>query len=74
MDLIVCFSCNKVFDTDADNIRSDYIDVCPMDTADARYEIGYNCTHCGYFNVRSYSEEAPTNSKVGDLYPLTFIL
>ena len=56
-DLIYCSECKKIFDTEKENIREDYIDVCPMDTADARHEVGYFCEHCGHFNIRCYAEE-----------------
>lgn len=64
MDLFVCSECKTV--VDADKCRDDYIDVCPMDTADAGYEIGYYCSSCGYYNIRSYVDDAPDGAKEGD--------
>jgi hypothetical protein len=55
---IICYECNKVFDTEAEGIREDYIDVCPMDTAEVGWEVGYYCPHCGYFVVRCFADEA----------------
>ncbi len=56
-DWIICYECNKVFDTEAEGIREDYIDLCPMDTADEELKVGYYCPHCGYFVIRCYADE-----------------
>lgn len=57
MDLVICSNCGQVFDTDNKDIREDSIDVCPVDTADERYEITYECPYCGYVNVYCYCEK-----------------
>ena len=56
-NFIKCMECNKPFDVDAEGIRENYIDVCPMDTGDAGMEIQYQCPHCGWFNVYCYAEQ-----------------
>lgn len=66
-DWIICYECNKVFDTQyerskvintqAEGIREDYIDVCSMDTAEVGWEIGYYCPHCGCLVIRCYADE-----------------